>query len=384
MEPQAAASFLDELRDLPGRVARPQTFMEIGGYPHYENVCSNFLAFFLDPEGPHGLGSLFLDALAALVGTTGAEGGLEGSVSVEREVITEAGNRIDILRTSDSQAVLIENKIHAAVANPFGDYSGYLDGLKDENGEAYGERIKVLLTLHPSKEGAGWGFVNVTHAGFADAVRSSLGHHVSAVDARYLTLMLDFLNTLENLGGGTRMDQGYVELLAARSDEVARFLEAVGEVRGELRAKPDPLEAEPVPPPEALSAAPRPRRRGILCRRRADDLARRVGGPRLPEGVPEVARPPGDPEAAGRGGDTARGRHRRPRQALRVRRREPGRHRLLCRGGVGSQGRPRPADTRRSLEIDGLAALHAWGMRLHGSICSRLSQSRAGDGQWLP
>ena len=228
---------MDELTDLPGLVARPQTFMEIGGYPHYENVCSNFLAFFLDPEGPHGLGSLFLDALAGSVGVTGADGSMGGSVSVEREVVTESGNRIDILLTSDSHAVLIENKIHAAVANPFGDYSGYLDGLKNENGEGYGKRIKVLLTLHPSKKGAGWGFVNVTHSVLVDAVRSSLGHHVSAADARYLTLMLDFLNTLENLGGGTRMNQGYVELLAARGDEVARFLEAVNEVRGELRAK---------------------------------------------------------------------------------------------------------------------------------------------------
>ena len=54
---------LDEFEGLPGRISRPQTFMEIGGYPHYENVCSNFLAFFFDPEGPHGLSSLFLDAL---------------------------------------------------------------------------------------------------------------------------------------------------------------------------------------------------------------------------------------------------------------------------------------------------------------------------------
>ena len=51
----AAASLLDKFKDLPDRITRPQTFMEIGGYPHYENVCSNFLAFFLDPAGPHGL-----------------------------------------------------------------------------------------------------------------------------------------------------------------------------------------------------------------------------------------------------------------------------------------------------------------------------------------
>jgi hypothetical protein len=89
--------------------------MEIVGYPHYENVCSNFLAFFFDPEGPHGLGSLFLDTLVGAIGIEGVEEGLGGNVSVEREVFTGAGNRIDILIKSDSHAVLIENKIRRCV-----------------------------------------------------------------------------------------------------------------------------------------------------------------------------------------------------------------------------------------------------------------------------
>jgi hypothetical protein len=211
--------------------------MEIGGYPHYENVCSNFLAFFFDPEGPHGLGSLFLDALMGSVSTAGGEVGLGGNVSVEREVSTARGNRVDILMKSGSHAVLIENKIYAAAVNPFGDYAEYLDSLKNENGDAYEKRTKVLLTLHPSKEGAEWCFVNLTHANLASAVRSSLGRHVSKADTRYLTLMLDFLNTLENLGEGTRMNQGYIKLLAARSDEVETFLRGISEVRDELRGK---------------------------------------------------------------------------------------------------------------------------------------------------
>jgi hypothetical protein len=177
VDTQAAASLLDEFRRLPGRISRPQTFMEIGGYPHYENVCSNFLAFYFDPECPHGLGSLFLDALGGSVGSEGVEGGLGGNVSVEREVVTESGNRIDLLIKSDSHAVLIENKIFAAVSNPFEDYAAYLRSLKNESGDAFPDenKIKILLTLYPSREGSEWGFVNVTHADFAGAVRPRLG-----------------------------------------------------------------------------------------------------------------------------------------------------------------------------------------------------------------
>jgi hypothetical protein len=233
VDTQAAASLLDEFKRLPGRISRPQTFMEIGGYPHYENVCSNFLAFFFDPEGPHGLGSLFLEALAGSAGIEGVEGGLGGNVSVEREVFTGAGNRIDILIRSDSHAVLIENKVFAAVANPFEDYAAYLRSLKNESGD----KIKILFTLYPSGEGSEWDFVNVTHADFAGAVRSALGHHVSGADTRYLTLMLDFLNTLENLGEGTRMNQEFINLLAERSEEVATFLRGITDVRTEVKKK---------------------------------------------------------------------------------------------------------------------------------------------------
>jgi hypothetical protein len=244
MDAHAAEALLDEFRKVPGRVERPQTFMEIAGYPHYEDVCSNFLAFFFDPKGLHGLGNLLLDALMDSVSMADRIEGFGGNVSVKREVVTAAGNRIDILVTSDSRAVLIENKIFAAIVNPFDDYVAYLNGLKDENGVAYEEekRSKILLTLQRSDEGKDYGFVNLTHSDFASAVRSRLGHYVTAADARYLTLMLDFLNTLESLGKGTRMNQQFVMLLAERSREVTQLLTGINEVRGELREKVKALE----------------------------------------------------------------------------------------------------------------------------------------------
>jgi hypothetical protein len=97
VDTQTAASLLDEFNKVPGRISRPQTFMEIAGYPHYEHVRSNFLAFFFDRKGPLGLGNLWLEALMSSAVSTGAEWGLGGNVSVEREVAAEVGNRIDLL-----------------------------------------------------------------------------------------------------------------------------------------------------------------------------------------------------------------------------------------------------------------------------------------------
>lgn len=107
--------------------------MEIAGYPYLENVCSNVLAFFMDPEESHGLGSLVLDALASAGDISAGNEGVGGNVSVEREVATDNG-RIDILITSDDSAILIENKIYAGTNNPFDDYAAYLDRIA--NGRA--------------------------------------------------------------------------------------------------------------------------------------------------------------------------------------------------------------------------------------------------------
>ena len=229
----AVAKLLDDFRALPGRVERPRTFMDIAGYPHYENVCSNILAFFLDPGEPHGLGTLVLDALASAGSIVATDGGIGANVSVEREVSTEAGNRIDILIESDTQAVLIENKIFAAVGNPFADYAAHL---KRRTSNGCGKH-KILLTLFPTGEGKEWGFANLTYAEFVDWIRSLLGRYVSSADTRYLTMFLDFLNTLESLQKGTRMDQEFVKLLAERGDEAENLFAELTEFKKELRKK---------------------------------------------------------------------------------------------------------------------------------------------------
>ena len=68
-------------------------------------------------------------------------------------------------------------------------------------------------------------------------VRSGLGRHVSEADTRYLTLFLDFLNTMENLQEGSRMDDGFRKLLVERGEEVERLLGEIKAFKDELRKK---------------------------------------------------------------------------------------------------------------------------------------------------
>jgi hypothetical protein len=158
---------------------------------------------------------------------------------VDREVTADAGNRVDILIQSDSHAILIENKIFAGIANPFDDYAAYLDSLQPLERHRY----KILLTLAPSNAGAEYGFQNITHGQLVSEIRELLGHYVPRADTRYLTFMLDFLNTLDNLQVGTVMDKAFLDFLASRRGDVENFPNEIRKVRDELRTKVTELPA---------------------------------------------------------------------------------------------------------------------------------------------
>ena len=49
----------EELRKIKSGPARRKTFMDISGYPHYENVVSNILSFYFDDSEEHGMKDLW-------------------------------------------------------------------------------------------------------------------------------------------------------------------------------------------------------------------------------------------------------------------------------------------------------------------------------------
>ena len=230
----------DFLEQVARRPERLPTFLEITRYPHYENVCSNILEFFLDPRKPHGLGTLFLDAIAHVGGIESQEG-MWGSVEVTREERTEGGKSIDLLIRSDTHAVLIENKIRSGLDNPWADYARYLDRKQQEK-----KRHKFLITLNPVHRDTlstiGNGFKNITHPQLVSEIRGLLGSHVAEADTRYLTFMLDFLKTLDNLPEDMVMDQKFLEFVKSHQTDVESLLAQFKELQRELRRKITQLE----------------------------------------------------------------------------------------------------------------------------------------------
>lgn len=230
-------SLLERFRRVPAPGVASPTLLEIAGYPHLENVCSNILAFFLHPKGPHGLGTLFIDALLSASCKSDVGRVCSDRVSVRREETTRHGNRVDIVVESDAFVMEIENKIYASELNPFADYAAHASALAGP-GRA---QIKVLLTLSPSSSTPDHGFVNVTHAEFTASVRRLLGNFVANANTRYLVYMLDYLRTMEGLQMRETIDDAFLGFVASNESEIDRLLTSLRVLREELRRKTSAL-----------------------------------------------------------------------------------------------------------------------------------------------
>ena len=235
--------------------------MELSGYPHYENVCSNILAFYLDPASPHGLGSLCLDALleAARCDTFGSP---LSSIVVEREMQTTSGKSLDILVESDSLLLAIENKIFAGLNNPLSDYADLVNERKADRREV----LKLVLSLAPPSPEPSHGFRSLLYKDFTTVLRTKLGHYACRADSRYLIYFVDFLDTIDDLQRGTQMDAAWLDFARDNREDVQALLKQAKTFKSELRRKVQELRS-------MIEVGQMPKVRKQFLYREADDLS---------------------------------------------------------------------------------------------------------------
>ena len=209
--------------------------MEIAGYPHFENVCSNILSFYLQPSNEHGFGTLFLDVLATLINEETLTDGQD--LAVRREELTKKGNRIDLVIESSNYIIGIENKIHAPVDNPFDDYSNHLESLS--NGR---QVCKVLLSLQLVSPFAElYGFQPISYEIFFQKVLTKIDSYSLAVNEPHTTFLLDFIRTMQNLQRVTTMDQQRLEYFRDNYQNITVLLNEVDALRKDIRLKTQQL-----------------------------------------------------------------------------------------------------------------------------------------------
>ena len=231
-------SLLDDFLRIPRSPERAPTLLEISGYPHLENVCSNVLEFYLAPRSEHGLDILLLESLLASADIHPQPSSLQ-DVAVTREATTESSNRIDIIVETNDYVIGIENKVLSGLKNPLGDYRAHLVELSNGRTE-----IAILLTLWPVMVGPHLsGFVPVTYEDLFSAIEARIGSLLVFAENRYLIYLIDFIKTLRNLAGGVKVNRGFIDFLVKREDDLTALFVEMSKVRDELKGKIRELQA---------------------------------------------------------------------------------------------------------------------------------------------
>jgi L-rhamnose mutarotase len=175
-------------------ITSEKTVFDITGYPHYENVASNILKFFLDYTEEHKLGSLVLDALLEL--SSPLQYDLKNSnITIDREVATLNSNRIDLVIETDPFVIGIENKIFHYVNNPFEDYHQYLD--KNYN---HKDIYEIVLALKEESNIPNY-VKSITYNQLWDKVEENIDAYNIDKSNKWWLFLQDFMRATRELGG---------------------------------------------------------------------------------------------------------------------------------------------------------------------------------------
>ncbi|MBO5207675.1 MAG: PD-(D/E)XK nuclease family protein [Clostridia bacterium] len=204
---------------------KEKTFFDVSGYPHYENVISNILAFFFDVNEEHGLRDLWIKSLFDCYNRK-ANTNLQPKEfeEVEREHFTEENKRLDIIVSLDNAIVAIENKIFADTYNPFDDYIKEIVRVNDNEKEL----VAIILSLkklgdYQTKQGKI--FYNITYKELFNTVKDNFGVDMLESNGKWLIFMKELLINIENLGASEQMDKEWQKFIKENEQNMTSFFD---------------------------------------------------------------------------------------------------------------------------------------------------------------
>lgn len=203
-----------------------KSFFDISGFPRWETVNSNLLAFYFNKDEEHNFGTLFIESLLILVNQH-LEINYDDNFEVNREVRTRKGNFIDIVIKSAPEeiieendekgesedkstdwAIIIENKIESGLYNNLKDYWSSINAK---------HKIGVVLSknrLNLSKYNVSdVHFHSITHKELVEQIQKNFHGYFSTSNEKHLILLKEYINNIENIYYKNIMDEQYSQIL---------------------------------------------------------------------------------------------------------------------------------------------------------------------------
>jgi len=232
--------WLKEITDKFSKITRGRkNLIEIAGYPSWENVNSNILAFYFDPLEEHGFKTLFLDGLLEIISENLGSGFDRSlfeydSISISREYTTNKGNRIDILIASDSVsndntpdwAIIIENKIYAELYNDLVDYWESANAKNKVGVVLCISENDVLVNKISELYNNGIYYCVITHEEFINVVQQNLAQHYIDSDDRHLLFLKEYIANIKSHYPNPEVDKAMDDILHLfhdKSDYIKTF-----------------------------------------------------------------------------------------------------------------------------------------------------------------
>jgi hypothetical protein len=220
----------------------PKNFFDITGIKNKEVINSRVLSYFLNPDGGHGFGRLFYNALLELIDRKKHEHNpvidldlYNGDFNITEEEATsnaiesdDKKKRIDLLLTGgESWAIIIENKLYHDVINPL---HTYWDHTKQPN------KIGIILSLFEVEKnktkvsGGDICYINITHQELIDSVSKQFSF-TSDYNETSLFYLKEYFKTIETHYSAKRntptMNKIINELIAQK-EHINSLLETIG------------------------------------------------------------------------------------------------------------------------------------------------------------
>ena len=158
-------------------VTKELTLFDVGTRGHFENPTTELLSFFLNSNKSHGLENCFFDGLQDVIASKGFDKGIGTLASVETEVSTAKGNRIDLLLETEEALIIVECKIYHQQNNPFDDYTSYAEQrIKNSKKDSEKALVKLVLCLDGNVSKNLWrdGWHGVSYQKLVEAIEPHL------------------------------------------------------------------------------------------------------------------------------------------------------------------------------------------------------------------
>lgn len=165
-----------------------KTIMEVMKNTDNELVCSNMLAFYLDPLEEHNFNELVLRALINTLINKRLIA--KDSYNFENIRVIREYKSIDIVILNDDYVIGIENKINANLYNDLDNYYRILEKFNKKI-------IAIVLSKRTINIGSDTGFVNITYDELVEKIDKILPE-IKSRNTKWYFYLEDFIINLRN------------------------------------------------------------------------------------------------------------------------------------------------------------------------------------------